>query len=85
MAGITSDLAKKSGDPLRGVTGRSLDNFRRDNIAGPHGKYFLSQRERKPRSASDQFLSPPPPVIKSTFSLPTPAHPQTPTCTKIQI
>ena len=29
MAGITSDLAKKSG-------GVSLDDFRRDNIAGSH-------------------------------------------------
>ena len=34
MAGITSDLAKKSGD----LSGWSPDNFRRDNIAGPHGR-----------------------------------------------
>ena len=35
MAGITSDLAKKV---WRGVSGGSLDNFRRDIIAGSHGK-----------------------------------------------
>jgi hypothetical protein len=37
MAGITSDLAKKSGDPPRGFSGGSPDDFRWDNIAGPHG------------------------------------------------
>ena len=37
MAGITSELAKKSGDPPQGVSGGSPDDFCRDNIAGPHG------------------------------------------------
>ena len=38
--------------------------------------YFLSAKECKPHATSDQFLSPSPPVIKSNFSLPTPAqHP----------
>ena len=37
MAGITSDLAKESGNLLRGVSGGSLDDFRWDKIAGPHG------------------------------------------------
>ena len=37
LSGFASDLAKKSGDPLRRVSGGSPDNFRRDNIAGPHG------------------------------------------------
>ena len=30
-------LARISGDPPRRVSGGSPDNFRRDNIAGPHG------------------------------------------------
>ena len=33
LSGFANDSAKKSGDPQEG----SLDNFRRDNIAGPHG------------------------------------------------
>ena len=37
LSGFASDLAKKSEDPRGG----SPDNFRRDNIAGPHGKYVL--------------------------------------------
>ena len=37
LSGFASDLAKKSGDPLRRVSGGSPDNFCRDNIAGPHG------------------------------------------------
>ena len=36
-AGITNDLAQKSGDPPGGVPGESPDDFRWDNIAGPHG------------------------------------------------
>ena len=36
MTGITSELAKKSVGGLRG------DNFRRDNIAGPHGRWSLN-------------------------------------------
>ncbi len=40
-AGITYDLAQKTGDPPGdppgGVPGGSPDDFRRDNIAGPHG------------------------------------------------
>ena len=39
LSGFTSDLAKKSGDPPRGVSGGSPDDFRRDIIAGPHGTY----------------------------------------------
>ena len=35
MAGITSDLAKNPETPRGG----SPDDFRRDNIAGPHGMY----------------------------------------------
>ena len=38
MAGITSNLAKKSKDHPRVVSWWSQDNFRRDNIAGPHGR-----------------------------------------------
>ena len=34
MAGITSDL------------GGSPDNFRQDNIAGPHGSHFFQQKHR---------------------------------------
>ncbi len=45
MAGITNDLAQKSGDPPRnppgGVPGGSPDDFCRDNIAGPHGMYLI--------------------------------------------
>ena len=41
MPGITSDLAQKIRRPpaegLWGVSGGSPDDFRRDNIAGPHG------------------------------------------------
>ena len=37
MAGITSYLAKKSGDYLWVLSGWSPDDFRLDNIAGPHG------------------------------------------------
>ena len=37
MDEITSDLAKKSGDHPRAVSGGSPNDFRRDNIAGPHG------------------------------------------------
>ena len=36
MAGITSDLAKKSGDTPLPPGGGFPDDFRRDNIAGPH-------------------------------------------------
>jgi hypothetical protein len=32
-------LARISGDPPRRVSGGSPDNFRRDDIAGPHGMY----------------------------------------------
>jgi hypothetical protein len=32
-----NDLSKKSGDHLRVVSGWSPDDFRWDNIAGPHG------------------------------------------------
>ena len=38
LSGFASDLAKKSGDPLWGVSRGSLDDFRWDNIACPHGK-----------------------------------------------
>jgi hypothetical protein len=44
MAGITSDLAKKSRDPPRRVSGGSPDDFRRDNIAGPHGIFQILNR-----------------------------------------
>ena len=37
LFGFASDLAKKSGDPPRGVSGGSPDDFRRDNIDGSHG------------------------------------------------
>ena len=37
LSGFASDLAKKSGDPPRGVSGGSPDDFRWDNIDGPHG------------------------------------------------
>ena len=40
MAGITSDLAKKSGDPPNRVSRVTLDNFCRDNIDGPHDTYL---------------------------------------------
>jgi hypothetical protein len=36
MAGITSDLVKKSRDSPRGVSRGSPDDFCRDNTAGPH-------------------------------------------------
>ena len=46
LSGFASDLAKISGDPpenseegLRGVSGGSPDDFRRDIIAGSHGRY----------------------------------------------
>ena len=42
MAGITSDLAKKSIDPLRRSPGGSLDNFCRENIAGKHSIEIFS-------------------------------------------
>ena len=38
MAGITSDLTNKPGDQPRVVSGWSPDDFRRDNIACPHGR-----------------------------------------------
>ena len=44
MAVITSDLVTKirrpPGDPPRGVSGGSPDDFRRDNIDGPHGRLY---------------------------------------------
>ena len=43
-AGITNDLAQKSGDPPGGVPGGSPDDFRRDNIAGPHGTFHFYNR-----------------------------------------
>ena len=39
MAGITSDLAKKSGHHPETTSRWSLNDFRLDNIAGPHGTY----------------------------------------------
>ena len=39
LSGFASDLAKKSGDP----PGVSPDDFRRDNIAGSHGRYVISK------------------------------------------
>ena len=38
MARITSDLAREPETPPRGVSGGSPDDFRRDNIAGSHGR-----------------------------------------------
>ena len=40
MAGITSDLAKNLETPPETPHGGSPDDFRRGNIAGPHGMYF---------------------------------------------
>ena len=40
LSGFASDLARKSGDPPRGVSGGSPDDFRRDNIDGAHGLSF---------------------------------------------
>ena len=47
-AGITNDLAQKSGDPPGGVPGGSPDDFRRDNIAGPHGIVWKTQKKNLP-------------------------------------
>ena len=44
----------------------------------------LSARVRKPRASSDRFLSPPPPVIKSNFSIPTTTHKKTPPAEKFK-
>ena len=59
MAGITSDLAKKSGDPPRG----SPDDFRRDNVAGPHGislstsmYYFVNSNCANSTSENDSLF-----------------------------
>ena len=46
-----------------------------DFVKSPFGKHFLSARVRKPRASRDRFLSPPPPDIKSNFSLPATVHP----------
>ena len=47
-----------------------------DFVKSPFGKHFLSARVRKPRASRDRFLSPPPPpVIKSNFSIPATVHP----------
>ena len=53
MAGITSDLAKKSEDHPR--------DFRRDNIAGPHGTFFrtttkIGYLKKSPKYVGEDLL-----------------------------
>ena len=50
-------LAKKSGDPPQGVSGGSPDDFRRDNIAGPHGMLLNLQQFRKIHIGNYDFPS----------------------------
>ena len=64
LSGFASDLAKKSGDPPRRVSGGSPDNFRRGNIAGPHGKYAIQRFDKKNDSEKKSCK---PTVCFSTF------------------